>query len=64
MIEYTSPNYPNDTLNEYELESMFDDWLDEVEGVALVYAGVRTRIEHGGPDCWRIEALDVIEDNR
>ena len=32
------------------------------EGVALVYAGVRTRIEHGGPDCWRIEA--AIEDNR
>ena len=36
MLEYTSPNYPNDTLNEYELESMFDDWLDEVEGVVTL----------------------------
>ena len=35
-IEYTSPNYPDATYNEYELESMFDDFLNEMEGTVTI----------------------------
>lgn len=35
-IEYTSPNYPDATYSEYELESMFDDFLNEMEGTVTI----------------------------
>ena len=36
IIEYASAIYPGITYNEYELESMFDDYLNEVEGVVTL----------------------------
>ena len=51
--EYTNPNYPNATYNEWELESMFDDYLDEVEGTVTLLG-----LEYGAAEA--IKRVDPI----
>lgn len=64
MIEYTSPVWSDDTYNEYELESMFDDYLDEVEGtvtlLGLEYSAAEA-IKRVDPTAHRAAFLDWLD---
>lgn len=53
-IKFNSPNYPNGPFTEYELEAIFADWLNDVEGTVTLLG----RYEYNAAEA--IKRLDPI----